>query len=61
VTDLKVRDIDFRLDEDIPLHWNPGNKHFGNFVNVMALFGPVSLLKTPSTAQSLMFSRLGSS
>ncbi len=40
ITPLKVRDIDFKFPDDIPFQWNPGNPHWGNFVNFITLIAP---------------------
>lgn len=37
---LAVRDIDFRFDDSIPFHWNPGNPYWGNLVNFITLIAP---------------------
>ena len=40
MTGLVVRDLDFRFDDDIALHWNPGNPHWSNLVNFITLIAP---------------------
>jgi len=40
VPPLVVRDIDFRFDDSIPFHWNPGNPCWGNLVNFITLIAP---------------------
>jgi predicted metal-dependent hydrolase len=37
---LKVRQIDFRFDADIPFQCNPHNPHWSNFVNFITLIAP---------------------
>ena len=40
MTELVVRHIDFRFDDSIPFHWNPGNPYWGNLVNFITLMAP---------------------
>lgn len=40
MSELKVRKIDFRFDDDIPFQSCPNNPHWGNFVNLITLIGP---------------------
>jgi predicted metal-dependent hydrolase len=40
MADLKVRKIDFQFTDDIPFQWNPGNPHWGNFINFAAFVAP---------------------
>jgi predicted metal-dependent hydrolase len=40
MTELKVRKIDFQFTDDIPFQWNPGNPHWGNFINFAAFVAP---------------------
>jgi predicted metal-dependent hydrolase len=37
---LKIREIDFTFDENIPFHWNPNQVLLGNFVNMVTLAVP---------------------
>lgn len=40
MSELKVRKIDFRFDDDIPFQPCPNNPQWGNFVNLITLIGP---------------------
>ena len=40
MTDITVRSLDFRFEEDIDYYWNPGNDDWGNFVNLITLIVP---------------------
>lgn len=40
MSQLKVRKIDFRFDDDIPFQSCPDNPYWGNFVNLITLIGP---------------------
>ncbi len=40
MAELKVRKIDFRFGDDIPVQFNPLNPRWSNFVNYITLIGP---------------------
>jgi predicted metal-dependent hydrolase len=40
VSEIQVRRLRFRFDQDIPLQWNRGNPACGNFFNQITFIGP---------------------
>ncbi len=40
MSNLKVRKLEFRFDEDISFQWNLGNPSCGNLFNMITFIGP---------------------
>ena len=40
MSEITVRNLDFRFDKDIDYYWNPGNDDWGNFVNLITVIVP---------------------